>query len=135
MDFFLANLYKLDRFRIVLSYKTGTVKNSQICYTLALIRVPTFRPKSTATSLFVVHKRSALMYANRTPGIDWSSERIHVWCERSTGHATAGPRANTTRLAHIAQNIAETCQNYFQSLIAIEILPQHFCQLFQNILL
>ena len=34
---------------------------------------------------------------------------------------------------HIAQNIAETCQKYFQSFIAIEILPQHFCQLFQNI--
>ena len=33
----------------------------------------------------------------------------------------------------IAQNIAETCQKYFQSFIAIEILPQHFCQLFQNI--
>ena len=37
--------------------------------------------------------------------------------------------------AHIAQNIAETCQKYFQSFIAIEILPQYFCQLFQNILL
>ena len=35
--------------------------------------------------------------------------------------------------AHIAQNIAETCQKYFQSFIAIEMLPQHFCQLFQNI--
>ena len=34
---------------------------------------------------------------------------------------------------HIAQNIAETCQKYFQSFIAIEILPQHFRQLFQNI--
>ena len=34
---------------------------------------------------------------------------------------------------HIAQNIAETCQRYVQSFIAIEILPQHFCQLFQNI--
>ena len=42
----------------------------------------------------------------------------------------------TARVApHIAQNIAETCQKYFQALIAIEILPQHFCQLFQNILL
>ena len=36
-------------------------------------------------------------------------------------------------VSHIAQNIAETCQKYFQSFIAIEILPQHFCQLFQNI--
>ena len=36
---------------------------------------------------------------------------------------------------HIAQNIAETCQKYFQSFIAIEIFSQHFCQLFQNILL
>ena len=35
--------------------------------------------------------------------------------------------------AHIAQNITETCQEYFQSFIAIEILPQHFCQLFENI--
>ena len=32
--------------------------------------------------------------------------------------------------SHIAQNIAETCQKYFQFFIAIEILPQHFCQLF-----
>ena len=30
-------------------------------------------------------------------------------------------------------NFAETCQKYFQSFIAIEILRQHFCQLFQNI--
>ena len=36
-------------------------------------------------------------------------------------------------LSHIAQNIAETCQKYFQSFIAIEILSKHFCQLFQNI--
>ena len=35
--------------------------------------------------------------------------------------------------SHIAQNIAETCQKYFQSFIEIKILPQHFCQLFQNI--
>ena len=34
---------------------------------------------------------------------------------------------------HITQNIAEKCQKFFQSFIAIEILPQHFCQLFQNI--
>ena len=27
---------------------------------------------------------------------------------------------------HIAKNIAETCQKYFQSFIAIEILQQHF---------
>ena len=33
----------------------------------------------------------------------------------------------------IAENITETCQKYFQSFIAIEILPQNFCQLFQNI--
>ena len=38
-------------------------------------------------------------------------------------------------VTHIAQNIAERCQKYFQSFIAIEILPQHFCQLFQNTLL
>ena len=36
-------------------------------------------------------------------------------------------------ITHIAQNIAETCQKYFQSFIAIEILPQNFCKLFQNI--
>ena len=36
---------------------------------------------------------------------------------------------------HIAQNIAETCQKYFQSFIAIEILRQYFCQLFQKLLL
>ena len=35
--------------------------------------------------------------------------------------------------AHIAQNIAETFQKYFQSFFVIEILPQHFFQLFQNI--
>ena len=35
--------------------------------------------------------------------------------------------------AHIAQNIAEICQKYFQYFIAIKILPQHFRQLFQNI--
>ena len=31
--------------------------------------------------------------------------------------------------SHIAQNIAETCQKYFQSFIANEILPQNFCQI------
>ena len=36
-------------------------------------------------------------------------------------------------ITHIAQNIAETCQKYFQSFIAIEIVPQNFCGLFQNI--
>ena len=35
--------------------------------------------------------------------------------------------------ANIAQNIAETCQKYFQSFIAIEILSQYFCQIFKNI--
>ena len=38
-----------------------------------------------------------------------------------------------TDSTHIAQSIAETWQKYFQSFIAIEILPQHFCQFFQNI--
>ena len=38
-------------------------------------------------------------------------------------------------VTHVAQNIAEICQKYLQSFITIEILPQHFCQLFQNILL
>ena len=33
---------------------------------------------------------------------------------------------------HITQNIAETCQKYFQSFIADEILLQHFCQILQN---
>ena len=36
--------------------------------------------------------------------------------------------------SHIAQNIAETCQKYFQPFIAIEILSQHFYQILQNIL-
>ena len=35
--------------------------------------------------------------------------------------------------SHIAQNIAEKCQKYFQSFIAIEILLQYFCQILQNI--
>ena len=30
-------------------------------------------------------------------------------------------------LSHIAQNIAERCQEYFQYFIAIEILSQNFC--------
>ena len=34
---------------------------------------------------------------------------------------------------HIAQNIAETSQKYFQSFIAVEILSQYFCQILQNI--
>ena len=38
-----------------------------------------------------------------------------------------------SKQSHIAQNITKKCQNYFQSFIAVEILPQHFCQLFQNI--
>ena len=36
-------------------------------------------------------------------------------------------------ITHIAQNTAETCQRYFQSFIAIEILSQYFCQILQNI--
>ena len=34
---------------------------------------------------------------------------------------------------YIAQNIAERCQKYFLYFIAIEILPQHFCKILQNI--
>ena len=34
---------------------------------------------------------------------------------------------------HIAQNIAERFQQYFLYFIVIEILPQHFCQMLQNI--
>ena len=34
---------------------------------------------------------------------------------------------------YIAQIIAETCQEYFQSFIATEILFQHFYQILQNI--
>ena len=30
-------------------------------------------------------------------------------------------------ISHIAQNIAERCQEYFQFFTAIEILSQHFC--------
>ena len=40
---------------------------------------------------------------------------------------------NFRGISHIAQHIAETCQKYLQSFIAIEILLQHFCQLLQNI--
>ena len=36
-------------------------------------------------------------------------------------------------ITHIAQNITETCQKFFQSFSAIEIFSQHFCQLFENI--
>ena len=36
-------------------------------------------------------------------------------------------------IAHIAQNIADTCQKYFQFFIATETLSQHFCQILQNI--
>ena len=36
-------------------------------------------------------------------------------------------------ITHIAQNIAETCQKYFQYFIAIEILSQYFCQILQHI--
>ena len=36
-------------------------------------------------------------------------------------------------ISHIAHNIAETCQKYFQSFIAIEIMSQYFCQILQNI--
>ena len=42
-------------------------------------------------------------------------------------------RRENKRAAHIAQNIAETCQKYFQSFIAIEILSQYFCQTLQDI--
>ena len=35
--------------------------------------------------------------------------------------------------SHIAQNIAETCQKYFQSFIANEILSQYFCQILKDI--
>ena len=34
---------------------------------------------------------------------------------------------------HIAQNLAEKSQKYFQTFIAIKILSQHFCQILQNI--
>ena len=33
----------------------------------------------------------------------------------------------------VAQNIADTCQEYFQYFIAIEILSQRFCQILQNV--
>ena len=50
--------------------------------------------------------------------------------QNPTPYTNKPPKVPTT---HIAQNIAETCQKYFESFIAIEILPQHVCQLFQNI--
>ena len=34
---------------------------------------------------------------------------------------------------HIAQNIVETSQKYFQSFIAIEIFSQNLCEILQNI--
>ena len=37
------------------------------------------------------------------------------------------------KLTHIAKNIADTCQKYFQSVIATETFSQHFCQILQNI--
>ena len=40
---------------------------------------------------------------------------------------------NSDKIPHIAQNIAETYQKYFQSFIANEILSQHFCQILKNI--
>ena len=45
-------------------------------------------------------------------------------------HALGHLRGATT---HIAQNIGETFQKYFQSFIANEIFSQHFCQILQNI--
>ena len=42
-------------------------------------------------------------------------------------------RYKNTGSSHVSQNIAETCQKYFQSFIAIEILSQYFCQILQNI--
>ena len=44
-----------------------------------------------------------------------------------------GNHWNSNRPPYIAQNIAKTCQKYFQSFITIETLPPHFCQLLQNI--
>ena len=37
------------------------------------------------------------------------------------------------KFTHIAQIIAETCQKYFQSFIATEMLSQHFYRILQNI--
>ena len=42
-------------------------------------------------------------------------------------------RSSTDVRSHIAQNIAEKYQKYFQYFIAIEILSQYFCQILQNI--
>ena len=39
------------------------------------------------------------------------------------------------KLPHIAQNIAETSQKYFQSFVTDGILSQHFCQILKNIAL
>ena len=36
-------------------------------------------------------------------------------------------------ITHIAPNIAETCQKYFQSFIPNKIFSQRFCQILQNI--
>ena len=41
--------------------------------------------------------------------------------------------ASETTLTRITQNIAETCQKYFQSFIVTEIFSQYFFQILQNI--
>ena len=54
-----------------------------------------------------------------------------------TGVATNKSKPNYStaqgEISHIAQNIAETCQKYFQSFIATEIFSQNFFQGLQNI--
>ena len=61
---------------------------------------------------------------------EWRSQLKIIRYEHMLGAPTTSPPPPPP---HIAQNIVETCQKYFQSFIAIEILPQHFCQLFPNI--
>ena len=53
-------------------------------------------------------------------------------CKRGSFSGGLGEARDTF---HIAQNIAETFQKYFQSFIAIEKLSQYFCQILQNITL
>ena len=78
------------------------------------IKVPPILPRSSAVSF---------NSANPTWDVSWVVQRVTEYF-RSPDRAAA----------HIAQNIAGTCQKYFQYFITTEILSQNFSQIFQNIL-
>ena len=55
--------------------------------------------------------------------------------EYKCGSILTMPNLKDQRICtHIAQNITETYQKYFQYFIAIEIFSQHFRQILQDIL-